>query len=160
MTDTTGDGGRLTGWRSLAWDGCDPPVAESRFRQVEEALGVRFPGDYAECVRQCHGGTPSRRNSHVPAASTPFGSCLAALLSFAEDNPENILRICKWVADQLPPGLVPFAEDGGGDYVCFDYGGVGPGGAPGVVYWHRTGLPENEVTPLASDFSSFVQMLE
>jgi cell wall assembly regulator SMI1 len=147
------------GWRDLTWTDCDPPVSAMRIQEVEAALAIDFPQDFRECIQQCQGGTPSKRNFLVPATRRAFGSCLAVLLSVAEDNSENMLRTYEMLAEQLPPGFVPFAEDGGGDYICFDYSNRGPTGNPPIVYWHRSGLPGNETIPLAPNFSSFIQML-
>lgn len=146
-------------WRSLKWNHCHPVIGDAEVVAVENALGVRFPSDFRACIQECHGGSPSNRSFRVPAAGIQFGSCLAVLLSFSCDDPENILKTCGCLMDQLPNGLIPFATDGGGDYMCFDFNALNAEGTPTVVYWHRAGLAENEFTKLSKDFSGFLESL-
>jgi cell wall assembly regulator SMI1 len=146
-------------WNDLTWEWCDPPIDDARVDEVESVLGVRFPADFRECAKHCHGGAPTRRTFKFQDANGEMGSCLAVLLSFTPDKAENILDTHEMLADQLPAGLIPFAEDGGGDYMCFDYNGAAGSHSPGVVYWHRAGLPGNEVSTLSASFSNFLDML-
>jgi hypothetical protein len=60
--------------------------------------------------------------------------------------------------DQLPEGLVPFADDGGGDYMCLDYRNKPE--APGVVYWAHERGKHDSVFPLANSFSEFLDILQ
>src|SRR5689334_2030839 len=71
----------VMGWRDLAWTDCSFPVPPERIHDVERTLRVQFPQDFRECVRECNGGTPSKRNFRVPATGIEFRSCLAVLLS-------------------------------------------------------------------------------
>jgi hypothetical protein len=52
----------------------------------------------------------------------------------------------------LPQGVIPIADDGGGDFVCFRYTAA----QPSVVYWHHGG---RSVVPLSDSFSGFLEML-
>lgn len=149
----------MVNWRDFNWDRCNPPVDDSRVEAVERSLAVRFPTDYRSCVKQCHGGRPAKREFDVHAAGLKFRSSLAVLLSFSEENSENILNTCKDLEGQLPKGIVPFAEDGGGDYMCFDFRSNETADNPGIIYWHRSGLPENEFSFLANTFSEFLGIL-
>lgn len=146
-------------WQDLTWRNCNSPLSDERIHEVENTLGIQFPLDYRDCVRECHGGIPSKRNFSVAANNLEFGSCLAVLLSFSDDDSENILQTHENLSDQLPRSLIPFAEDGGGDYMCFDYRNLGAAGAPAVVFWHRTGLPDNEITQIAPNFTAFIELL-
>jgi hypothetical protein len=83
-----------------------------------------------------------------------MGSCLGVLLSFDEGDPENMLVTHEDLAPFLPPGVIPFADDGGGDFICFKYEQAEA--TPQVVYWHHG---EREVVPLADTFTGFLEML-
>jgi SMI1-KNR4 cell-wall len=146
-------------WQDLTWGRCDPPIGDDRVDEVERILRVRFPADFRDCVKQCHGGRPTKQDFRFRDAKGEMGSCLGVLLSFAPNKAENILDIYRMLAEQLPAGLIPFAEDGGGDFMCFDYSNKDGADTPRVVYWHHEGLPGNDVSPLSPSFSTFLDML-
>ena len=145
----------LTTWRDKQWDGCHSPLGPGRIEAVERALGVEFPADYRECIRTCHGGHP-RENAFWfddPVVGR-MGSCLGVLLSFTEGDSENILETYNDLRVQLPSRTIPFADDGGGDFMCFSYKAGTT--APTVVYWPHG---EADLIPLASSFTDFIDML-
>jgi len=141
-------------WKKTEWRGCHPPIDSGRLDQAEHILGVVLPRDYKECAQCCHGGRPSK---NVFAFDDPeigrMESCIGTLLSFAEDDNENVIRTHTRLAAFLPEGAVPVADDGGGDFVCLDYSG---GPSPTIGYWHHG---ESKLIPLASSFSEFLDML-
>lgn len=142
-------------WRKLQWSNCRSVLGEEEIRRVEEALGVRFPEDYRDCVRHCHGGRPQPNEFlfEDPDIGT-MGSDLGILLSFDPDDIENIVDTYRRLSPFLPPSIIPFADDGGGDFMCFDFRSPGP---PSVVYWHHG---EEDVVHLSESFSSFLALLE
>ncbi|HPS80001.1 MAG TPA: SMI1/KNR4 family protein [Thermoanaerobaculaceae bacterium] len=124
------------------------------FATAERVFCVRLPDDYRECARLCHGGQPTE---NAFAFDDPeigrMESCLGVLLSFSQDDPENIFEAYESLRASLPGGAIPIADDGGGDFVCLDYGHGSP---PSIGYWHHG---ENSLVPLASSFSGFLSML-
>jgi hypothetical protein len=80
-------------------------------------------------------------------------SSLAVLLSFSDDDVENIVETHRRLLPFLPQGVIPIADDGGGDFVCLQYAGQAQ---PSVVYWHHG---DRSVVPLSESFSGFLDML-
>ncbi|MBN8617065.1 MAG: SMI1/KNR4 family protein, partial [Deltaproteobacteria bacterium] len=72
-------------------------------------------------------------------------------------GPPTMAEVAEWVSQDLPRGLMPFANTGGGDLVCLDYR---QGPTPSIAYWHhgRCG-DEDEVTAVAASFTSFLELL-
>ena len=148
--------GERTEWQNAPSN----PLPESTLRGAELLFGVTFPADYRECVRVNHGGHPEPRDFTVRGVTGTWGSCLAVLLSLDWRRPENVWSVLAGLAvdGQLPDGLFPFAEDGGGDLLCLDFRG-GPT-APAVVYWsHEVGGTEG-VVPVAGSFAEILSVLE
>jgi hypothetical protein len=145
-------------WQDLTWRHCGTPIDDSRIEEVEQVLGITFPDDFRECIKQCHKGSPSRQDFRVPSPAGEFGSCLGFLISFDRDDEDRIELICEDLED-IPNGIIPFAEDGGGDFICFDYNNPNNDGSPSVLYWHRAGLPGNEFCALSTSFSGFLELL-
>jgi cell wall assembly regulator SMI1 len=141
-------------WQDIAWEDCRGELGDAEVGTVEQALGVTFPEDYRACVKKCHGGRPRDNNfSFLDPALGRMESALAVLLSFSDDDVENIVETHRRLLPFLPHGVIPIADDGGGDFVCFQYAGQAQ---PSVVYWHHG---EPSVVPLSESFSGFLETL-
>jgi hypothetical protein len=136
------------------------PLPEEMLRGAELLFGVTLPADYRECVRVNHGGHPEPNDFTVRGGRRPWRSCLAVLLSLDWRRPENVWSVLANLAvdGQLPEGLFPIAEDGGGDFLCLDFRG-GPA-APPVVYWSHDVGGEEGVLPVAGSFGELLSLLE
>jgi cell wall assembly regulator SMI1 len=142
----------------LKWDFYEDPVDSTVVDGIELELGVALPEDFKTCVRKYHGGRPdNRRFSFLDQKLGEMKSSFAVLLSFNRENSENILRSLELRQDQLPKGIVPFGDDGGGDMICFDYRHTASN--PPIVYWHHEREGDESVTFLAKSFSEFLEML-
>src|SRR5262245_31256812 len=128
-------------------------------RGAELLFGITFPADYRECVRVNHGGHPEQRNFTVRGVSASWGSCLAVLLSLDWRRPESVWSVLANLAvdRQLPDGLFPIAEDGGGDLLCLDF--RRSPAAPLVVYWSHGIGGEEGVFPIAGNFTELLSLL-
>jgi len=141
----------------LRWQDCLPAVNDEAIDTVEQRLGVRLPADYIECVRQCDGGWPHLHHFSYPdpdlgAVETSIGR----FLSLSASHEGNLLEVLDWLSDQLPSGIVPFADEPGGDFICFDYRS---GATPSVVYWMHERSGDEAVVTLAPTFSAFLDEL-
>jgi hypothetical protein len=86
-----------------------------------------------------------------------MGTALAALLSLDRDDPSSMLATALALAGELPQKVVPFGEDAGGDYSCFDYRSSDSN--PTVVYWHHERAGDDSISPLAPSFTHLLEML-
>jgi hypothetical protein len=80
------------------------------------------------------------------------------LLSFNSNKKENILDVHNNLKHQLPKGIIPIADDGGGDFICFDFRSSET--SPKVVYWHHEKKKEKSITYLCETFTDFIDMLK
>jgi cell wall assembly regulator SMI1 len=147
---------------SLTWKHCEPPVEDAILNDLEHKLGVKFPQDFRDVMKICHGGTPVERSDfvYVDPDLGPVGVSLGALLNLHNDDVEGILKTMELLSldDQLPEGIIPFADDGGGDMMCLDY--REDPGHPKVVYWAHEREKHDSIIPLADSFTEFLSMLE
>lgn len=136
------------------------PLSEEMIRGGELLFGVTFPADYRECVRVNHGGRPKPNHFVVPGQTVAWGSCVASLLTLDWRRSENVWASLAILAvdKQLPDGLFPFAEDGGGDFLCLDFRGGSD--CPRVVYWSHDIGGDDSVVSVANSFSELLLMLE
>ncbi|MBV9070687.1 MAG: SMI1/KNR4 family protein [Acidobacteria bacterium] len=132
-------------------------MSESEIAAVEQQLGIRFPASYKEAVLACHGGSPLRGTFDVPDEEIGLITTgLGMLLTFNEDDAESVVDTHRVLADRLPASVIPFAIEGGSDYIAFDYRS---GNEPAVVYWSHEKEAADAITRLARNFDEFTALL-
>src|SRR5262245_1692614 len=144
----------------IVWENCRAELSDQRVAAVETVLGVKLPEDYKTCIMTCHGGTP--KPSRFTFRDQKLGdmeSCLGILLTLDESDTENLVDTWRDLASQLPRAIVPFADDGGGDFICFDYRDLDQTTTPSIVYWHHDRTLPESLTRLCDGFSAFISML-
>lgn len=128
----------------------------------EKGYNIKFPQEYINLVRFHDGGTLEKnifiyqKEREVDANGIGF---------FLPWRKETLELEGEYIIDQInnppeffPKGLIPFAPDGGGNYICFDYRNCQEN--PPIVFWHHE-VEENEgVFPLANSFEKFVDSLK
>ena len=128
-----------------------PPASAEAVKQAERVLRVPLPADFLAVARVRQGAAPVPNEITLPDGSV---TGVQHLLHF-EEKPgmQNIVARRFPVEGVLPKGVIPFAEDIGGDLFCFNY--REDYDAPTVDYWSvDTGL-----VPLAASFTEFVGLL-
>jgi hypothetical protein len=142
-------------WQNASVD----PLPENVLRGAELLFGVKFPDDYRECLRINHGGHPEPRDFIIRGGTAYWGSCFAVLLSLDWRRPENVWSVLSSLAvdGQLPLGLFPIAEDGGGDFICLDF--RDDLAAPSVVYWSHEVSGDEGVVRVAGSFTELLTLL-
>ncbi|MDV6034171.1 MAG: SMI1/KNR4 family protein [Phycisphaera sp. RhM] len=142
--------------RELAW--FDPPtnVDESDIRDIESQLGIRFPEDYRHFLATSGGGSPIESDFLIAETRGPFNASVGVFFDVISDE-YGISSTLESLQSRKIEGLVPIAESGGGDFVCFDYR---QGTPPSLVYWHhgRRGL-NDEVVFISRTFAAFLELL-
>lgn len=143
----------------IKWEDFSSPIGDDEIKNIEGKLGVRLPSDFVEVAKEHHGGVPSPNSFYY---NSPYAgkvkTNLTSILSFDLDDVEGIVDTYEDLKDQLPDGVVPFGDEGGGDYVCFDY--RSDASAPRVIYWAHEFAPEDAIIPLASTFTEFLEKLK
>ena len=143
----------------LVWRYASEPVSEKNLAHVEHTLGVKFPGDYRDCVKVNGGGVPEPSVfSFVDASGEASNRSLSLLISADPQESENLLETVDGldIKDLRPEGLIPIINDGDGSYVCLDYRGES---SPKIVYWSRGNGLTVGVFPLAASFTEFLSRL-
>ena len=150
---------------SLTWTFCKSPVDNRVLDEHERVLGMKFPGDLREVLQRCHGGHPVEKAvfwfEHPDPDLGRMGSGIGALVTLDPlDGGDDMLGIVQTLREyqDLPSGIVPFATDGGGDYICLDY--RKDTDHPTVVYWAHEADPGQSIAYLADSFTDFLGILE
>jgi cell wall assembly regulator SMI1 len=129
------------------------PASDEKVQKAERELGVRLPADFLAIAKTHQGAMPEPECFDLPKGGR--GS-IKYLLHF-EEEPfySNIVSRGEPVRDVLPEKVIPFAEDGGGNLLCFDYRNSDE--TPEILFWHHEG---NMPFPLQTIASSFTDLIE
>jgi hypothetical protein len=127
------------------------PASDQAVRDAERRLRVRLPLDFLEVARVHQGARPEPGRIALPDGSVTSVGCL---LHF-QDEPfhQNIAARGFPLQGVLAKGVIPFAEDIGGDVFCFNYRKDPQ--HPAVEYWSV----DTGGIRLAASFTEFVALL-
>ena len=119
---------------------------------VEHRLQITLPDDFKKFVLKYDGGYPHPNHFTVDGKVEIFNN----LLSLDENECGNIYEVLKDLQDRIGDQLIPFAEDGFGNLLCFDYSADKT-----IVFWdHEKNYDDfKESTIVCSSFSSLIENL-
>lgn len=126
-----------------------PAATDAEVREHEDALRVDLPRDFLAVAQRLQGARPVPAAVDLPDGAT---TAVARLLHFAEGFGNIVTRRFP-VEGVLDKGVIPFAEDVGGDLFCFSY--RDDYDAPPIVFWDV----DRGAVPLAPDFTAFTALL-
>ncbi|MCL2797367.1 MAG: SMI1/KNR4 family protein [Firmicutes bacterium] len=134
----------------LEWKVARPLVDKTPIEKFEKMIGAIMPNDYVECAVKNNAGYPVQE---VFLTESGVEHVFNNLLSFDESKRMNIFKTYESARTVTGnKGLVPFASDSFGNYICFDFAS----GAK-VVFWdHET----NKIDPVCSTFTELLAKLK
>ena len=135
------------------------PLTPSDIDAVEVALGFKFPEQIRKLYLAHNGGMP------MPNCFEQKGEYWSVneIYSLKYGTKGSSLERCYIMVvvggeEYFPRGLVPFAQDGGGDLFCFRVGGAREGSICCWLHEHPEN-PKEAVVDLADDIDSFLAAL-
>jgi cell wall assembly regulator SMI1 len=113
----------------------EPPASDADLAEVESTVGRRLPDDLRRALQTYDGGPALGDYGLIGAARIKkrYEQQRALVGQPSSSDSESCQRV-KW-----SNGWIPFAEDGGPNFLCLDFD-PGPRGAPGQVIWWDRGL--------------------
>ena len=133
-----------------------------RVRFINEKIGVSLPLLFIEMMKDNDGGFPEKNifSFQDVRKNKVRLKCIGSFLSFNENQYGDILETYLDPPEFFPKGLVAFGEDGGGDFICFDYREGKDNPNPPIVYWSHEANEGEDVSFIAKDFETFIGMLK
>ena len=130
--------------------------------KFEKNLLIEFPSKYKKLVNFRDGGLLGKDLFFYEHEKIRRRNCVGNFLCWSHDEMYSYYTYFENVYNDppefFPKGLIPFAPDGGGNYICFDYRNCREN--PPIVFWHHE-VEENEgVFPLADSFDEFINNLK
>ena len=149
--------------KSIEWFDCEGPATQQRIDLVSREIGVTFPKTFIALMKECDGGTPEITsfkyyNNVIDAV---VGDSLGCFMGFEEKGcaQDHLLGHYRSEFNYLPKGVIAFAFNGGGDYICFDYRKGKKNLDPEVVCWDHEESEEESIFFVAKNFDAFMAML-
>ncbi|MCS1350225.1 SMI1/KNR4 family protein [Mechercharimyces sp. CAU 1602] len=140
--------------QSIIWEDGEQ-IDYGEIRSLEAALDITFPDDYVQVIKNNNGAIPTPPNFNIENHGY---NIMFMLLSVRENDTEyGLMSVYKRINRFLPNKVYPFACDGFGNYICFDYR---RGREPIVVFWdHEEVLDDQEYQLffIASSFGEFTR---
>ena len=144
----------------------------SLINDFEHKISFKFPITYKSLISKYDGARILKHMdafnffSNLTNKKAAYG--LARFLSFNEEDEENFSTMKNYWEDRnhdpdlpFPDKIVPFAIDGGGNLICFDYRHDISTNEPKIVVWHHEGESgtAEELSFVANSFDEFLDML-
>ncbi len=125
--------------------------------KFEKKYGVVFPESYKRLLKDCQGKTP---NPNYFKFNNSFSS-IAVFYHFYDNrddiNSYHIEKNQDFLREYVSPNLLAFAEDPGGNFICFDYR-KGPYN-PRVVFVSHEDVGADAIYSICKDFDKFLSSL-
>jgi cell wall assembly regulator SMI1 len=149
-------------WRPYLWQD-DRPADPAAISNAEKAIGFRFPQDYRSVVAEHQGKTPWPNAFDFGGAEERNTTAMNGLFHFLKvDDPRlrgyHLLQNFRERSATLPPGIVPFSEDAGGNAIAFDFRTSAEAPAVVLVDHERMGQA-GWIQPVADSFTEFLNLL-
>lgn len=127
-------------------------ISIDTIERMEDRLQITLPDDYKQFVLKYDGGYPHPNHFKVDEKV----EILNNLLSLDENETDNIYEVLEDLQNRIGDQLIPFAEDGFGNLLCFDYSADKT-----IVFWdHEKNYDDfKESTIVCSSFSSLIENL-
>lgn len=103
---------------NIVWKFVNNNVSIKDIGNIENVLGIKLPKDYIDCVIANNAGYPDKMTFDTKEES---GKVFEYLLGISESDEDNIIDVYLRCKRDLPKGIIPFARDCFGNYICFKY---------------------------------------
>jgi hypothetical protein len=124
---------------------------------VEDLVGTKLPPSYIAFLMFSNGGHPELDTFRFEAQGflQEWGVDVFFYISSDIDSTENIVWNYEHRWSDAPKGILPIADDGGGNLICLDL--TEPGSGKVVLWIHD--VPDQTLLPIADSFEEFIDLL-
>lgn len=126
------------------WSRIKPLKDPATVSFFEEKYSCALSGELKQCILDHNGGRPNPDTVTLPNGEE---NDVKSLLSFNEDDTENIYKVIHFFIERYSGKVIPFASDSAGNYYC-EYNGR-------IVLWTQ----DDELLPVCDHFTEFLESL-
>jgi hypothetical protein len=122
-------------------------------------IPFKLPVNFIELLRMADGGNIDYDFDYHDVDSDKAMSDGIAFIYGLNSN-ENLIDNYLKPAEFFPNNLLAFGENGGGNFICFDYRNNPKTNDPPIVYWDHEADVGKDVSFIANNFDDFLEMLK
>ncbi|WP_282273395.1 SMI1/KNR4 family protein [Stenotrophomonas sp. PS02298] len=130
------------------------PIESHQIEGAQSLINVRFPASYRAVLANHH---DSYGDADFAIHGSLHRASIGHWLSLSPWETDSIWSyVSTWQEHQLPHNVVPFATDGAGNCICFDYRSSPE---PAVVMWYHELSGADGLITVAPTFDIFLELL-
>lgn len=134
----------------MEWKFKKNSLNKSEINLIENELSVKLPTDFINLITEYNGARPSLISFDIKDEKEKV---FDALIDFSPNSKNNVIEIYNRLKKNNNKKIIPFGEDGFGNYICFQYQNSEN---PNVVFFNHE---NNQVKHIADNFKDFIEML-
>lgn len=141
--------------KKIEWILPQTPVSEDDLSFVRTLITQPLPDDFTVWLLKHNGVVPEPSDLSYADGEILLINCF---VSFSRSDSPNVFSLLELLSGRLPNGLIPIAEDHGGNYVCFRYNS-NPSRPDVVLWFHEEADPKHSIVPIAASFTELIARL-
>jgi cell wall assembly regulator SMI1 len=134
-----------------------PSVAEITL--LEQELEAKLPQDYLDFLQFSNGGHPEVDTFYVTTGRVVQDWGISRFFNLTPEQPssEELTHNLRWFWAEVANGLLPIANDGGGNLICLD---LRDGSYGSILLWVHDVGEKGLFIPVADSFGELMDSLE
>lgn len=105
----------------IKWDFVLELEDESSIDKIKKQFKIDLPEELIKLIKNYNGAYPNKSNCDISGFGTTDFKCL---LSYNENDDENIYDVIEYFTNKYNGEIIPFASDSGSGYYCISDKGV------------------------------------
>lgn len=143
--------------RDIHWELTSSPLPDDIIKGAESLLGVKFPPDYAACLKYNHGAQPLECEYELETPDGKMWGSFGMLLTVSPYEEDNLFSSLQYIGSMRD--VIPIVADGGGNYICLDYRDDETRAHPKIVYYDHEVDVKYNFFYLCASFSELLESL-
>ncbi len=126
---------------------------------ASKLFNIEFPVEYVDVLRRfsgAHGDVDFRVDRPTPGFDYCGIGLVLSILPWGS-RPSVYSVMGTWSEHGLDPNIIPFGEDGGGNYVCFDNRDSGP---PKIAFYFHEVFGDDGIIHVCDTFRELLDRLQ
>lgn len=147
----------------LVMDSKNLPLNTKDLNLFTKSISYKLPQDFIKSLEIADGYNTNYVFEYFDEyLESKYISGFSTIFGIKTDNTPfyNIINENNSPPEFFPNTLVAFAEDGGGNRICFDYRKNPNTDNPPIVYWNHEATVGEDVSFIANNFNEFIKILE
>jgi hypothetical protein len=136
-------------------------VSRELFNETCQKLGYNLPESFYQFIKNNDGAhiNPANFTYYDYTFKNYVSNLVGGFLCINEQATTSITKKYYSPPEDFPKRVVPFSSTPNGDYICFDYRNDPDTDNPSIVMWNHEGESGEDISYVAKDFDSFLDML-